>query len=57
MCQCKMPELQINKFVDPAFYTDHNSLQLIVIIAFTCTSVNKKIFKANNASEIQQKVI
>ena len=21
---CKMPELQINKVVDPAFYTDHN---------------------------------
>ena len=25
---CKMPELQINKFVDPAFYTDHNILDM-----------------------------
>ena len=23
---CKMPELQINKFVDLAFYTDHDNI-------------------------------
>ena len=28
---CKMLELQINKFVDPAFYTDHDDIYIYKI--------------------------